>query len=65
MTVTTFSCRELNQFVSDAERAANDGPVLPHHNHARNPLDVLRGSVISYDEPVRAGLEAAALSAGS
>lgn len=28
MTVRTISSREFNQFVSDAKRAANDGPVL-------------------------------------
>jgi prevent-host-death family protein len=28
MTIRTFSSREFNQFVGDAKRAANDGPVL-------------------------------------
>ncbi|ACR32590.1 type II toxin-antitoxin system Phd/YefM family antitoxin [Burkholderia glumae] len=28
MTTKTFTSREFNQFVSDAKRAANDGPVL-------------------------------------
>ena len=28
MTITTFSSREFNQGVSEAKRAANDGPVF-------------------------------------
>jgi prevent-host-death family protein len=28
VTLKTFSSREFNQFVSDAKRAANEGPVL-------------------------------------
>ena len=28
MTIRTFSSREFNQFVGEAKRAANDGPVL-------------------------------------
>jgi len=28
MTIRTFTSRDFNQFVSDAKRAANEGPVL-------------------------------------
>ena len=39
--------------------------IRPYRNDARNPLDVLRGSVIRYGEPVREASEAAVSSAGS